>query len=504
MAVLLRKPKSVEVLEGHTYPATTHEIATAAVKHMCGKGRGSSLEDLAEDLVRGMDMSPQTASDLFSDNFPCKPGAEPDTAKFLSLAKTAERASSKSWGYLSGSIKTGAWRSLLTLTDRGAVRATKANLELLLLNLPEWAGAFALNELTATVDLTRDTPVTKGKRPINSTDMDHILGWMQLHEGPMDVHKENVVRDAISNCARERTFSPVREYLKSLKSDGRNLIDGWLIKYAGAEDTKYTRAVGTRWLISAVMRAMEPGCKADSALVLEGPQNAGKSSLLKALCKDISWFSDTDLVIGTKDSKEGLVGKWIIELSEMASTTKADVRATKSFLSSSCDYYRASYDRSAQDHPRMCVFAGTHNANGEGFLNDPTGARRFWPVTVSGKIDHEGVARDRDQLFAEAMELYRSGEKNYLFEEDLQEHQKELASAATISDPWEDAILQWVDKVEGEVTVARLMKECLGIDLKDQHRGNMGRVGHILVKSGRSKQRVRTKDGQIVVWRLAE
>src|ERR1700689_4243401 len=75
---------------------------------------------------------------------------------------------------------------------------------------------------------------------------------------------------AIQTAARDRPFHPVRTYLHGLHWEGVERVDRWLWAYLGTEDTQYTRAVGSRWLVSAVARVLRPGSKADCCLILEG------------------------------------------------------------------------------------------------------------------------------------------------------------------------------------------------------------------------------------------
>ena len=109
---------------------------------------------------------------------------------------------------------------------------------------------------------------------------------------------------------REHGFHPIREYLESLTWDGVRRIDVWLTKYLGANFTTYTRAVGTRCLISAVARVFRPGCKVDTCLILEGPQGALKSTALHVLAGD-AFFSDDISELGSK--RLGLTDSWSVD-----------------------------------------------------------------------------------------------------------------------------------------------------------------------------------------------
>ena len=71
--------------------------------------------------------------------------------------------------------------------------------------------------------------------------------------------------------------------------------------YLGAEDTEYSRAVGSRWLVSAVARVLRPGAKADCCLILEGAQGIRKSTALRTLASD--YFTDETGGPGARERK---------------------------------------------------------------------------------------------------------------------------------------------------------------------------------------------------------
>ncbi len=111
---------------------------------------------------------------------------------------------------------------------------------------------------------------------------------------------EKEFRASITAIAHEKEVHPVRDYLNGVSWDGVERVGGWLSTYLGVPDSEYARLVGMWWLISGVARILNPGCKVDYTLVLEGEQGINKSSALRALGG--GWFSDTDL--GNLESKE--------------------------------------------------------------------------------------------------------------------------------------------------------------------------------------------------------
>lgn len=331
------------------------------------------------------------------------------------------------------------WLKELEITAKGQIASTIKNVVLILSHDLRLTEAFYF-------DAFKERPIVSGDLPWVSlkdrtstvwTDTDDSgLRWFLESEYKIDSISK--IRDAVDMAMLEKIRHPVREYLTGLTWDGTERMETLFIKYLGAEDSLYTRAVTRAALIGAVARIMRPGCKHDHMLVLVGPQGCRKSTTLAKLGKE--WFSDSLFTMSGKDAYEQLQGYWIIELGEMAAARKSEVEQIKSFISKQSDNYRAAYARRTQDHPRQCAFFGS--TNDDEFLRDATGARRFWPVvvdntgrTMSDKLDENEV----DQIWAEALEAFRSGEHWYLAEEaeaaarEIQaEHTEETARAGMI------------------------------------------------------------------------
>lgn len=206
--------------------------------------------------------------------------------------------------------------------------------------------------------------------------------------------------DVVEDAARRDDFHPVVDYLDALAWDGTPRLDGWMTAYMQADDTDYTRHVGTIMLIAAVRRVRQPGCKFDEMVVLESEQGKAKSSALAVLAVNEDWFSD-DLPLNAEAKLviERTQGRWIIEAGELKGMSPKGVEHLKGFLSRRRDSSRMAYGRLTHDAPRHFIVVGT--TNDDKYLVDNTGNRRFWPVRV-GDIDLDALARDRDQLWAEA------------------------------------------------------------------------------------------------------
>lgn len=261
------------------------------------------------------------------------------------------------------------------------------------------------------------------------------LPWLQVKSGWGDTDIEALkvyydkiyslwsplkIKAAYTAVASERAYHPIKDYFSGLpKWDGIKRVDTLLVDYLGAEDNIYTRQVTRKTLVAAVARIYEPGIKFDTILVLNGPQDKGKSTIFRRL--GLKWFSDSLTVTDMRDktAAEKLQGYWIVEIGELAGMRKMDIDTIKGFITRTDDKYRASYGVAVEDHPRQCIIVGTTNSEG-GFLRDITGNRRYWPVNVTGDTEKKPwdlEEEDIDQLWAETKFYYDEGEIIYLKDE---------------------------------------------------------------------------------------
>lgn len=279
---------------------------------------------------------------------------------------------------------------------------------------------------------------------------------------------------------------PVREYLEGLKWDGKHRVRRWLIDYLGAvnDSPEYVEAIGEAWMISAIARIFLPGCKADHVLILQGPQGIMKSSALAILAGE--WFSDATLNLDSKDALISLRGAWIVELAELASLGRSAVDSIKAFITRRVDRYRPPYERNIIDQPRECVFAGT--VNDDQFLRDETGNRRFWPVEVV-HVDEVALRADRDQLWAEAMQLFKDGRPWYLEGEKLNNRAYEAQEHHTIDDSWFDIVEEFVRGMPS-VTSREVLSNAIKLEVARFSRTDDMRIAKILQRLGFKKKSV--------------
>lgn len=378
------------------------------------------------------------------------------------------------------------WDASLLKNKQGAYLPCLRNAFAILCHRTEWRNVIAYDDFAGVIVKMKEPPWFKDIIPDGreqsadwtQNDSRRAADWI-ARDYNCPIHT-SIVEEAVQLVADRWHVHPVRDYLNEIKWDKKKRIDTLLVRAAHAEDTPYVRAVTKNFFLSAVARIFRPGEKVDTMLILEGPQNVGKSTLFRALASD-TWFLDTLFTPGTKDAYQSLRRRWIIEWSELDALNRVELSRVKAFVSSTTDSYRPSYGKSTIDFPRQCVFVGTVNPS-EGYLNDPTGSRRFWPVTV-GRVDLKLVRAERDQLWAEAVARYRKDEVWHLDDQKLIKAAAEEADKRREREPWEKHFRDWLAEHERSkkgVTTEELLTKAVGMRKDVQDRSAQTKAGKAL------------------------
>jgi predicted P-loop ATPase len=384
-----------------------------------------------------------------------------------------------------GNITCGDWRTRLLRPDKGKLIACFDNAALMLENSPEWAGVLGYNEFVGGILIRRPAPAPVSAvvgAEIEDVFDTEAIRWLERRG---ILAKTDMVRRVIDLLARRNSFHPVADYLRSLPAwDGVKRLGTWLEKYCHVEPSKYAQAVGEKFLIGAVARVMQPGCKMDNLLVLEGLEGIGKSTAGRILAGD-DWFTDQLSEIGSQDCSMQLRGRWFIELSELDALSRPETSRIKAFFSRQTERFRLPYGARIVDIKRQCVFFGTTNA--DTWSKDESGGRRYWPVHCQGPIDRDGLRRDRDQLWAEALAAYEAGVAWWLEDAETIAAAKEEQRGRYEEDPWYEAVIKFAeqeaDTDDGSVTVTQIL-ERLGIELPSQDQTKRNRVARCLKRAG--------------------
>lgn len=340
------------------------------------------------------------------------------------------------------------WLGELDRTKKGECLAGFENAELILRNDPKLKGLFALNEFDLREIATRDMPwrkITHATRFLTDTDDKALRSYIEKH---YNFRSKAYIQDAHALICKQNAFHPIKEYLQGLVWDGTPRVDKLLIEYLGSEDTAYHRAAIRKTCVAAVARIFTPGCKFDYVLTLVGRQGLGKSTFISKLGKQ--WYSDSFGSFQGKEAYESIQGVWIMEMGELAGMKKAEHEAVKHFITKADDRFRVAYGHRTETFPRQVVFIGT--TNNTDFLQDGTGNRRFWPIDCGKTAPVLSVWEDLsggviDQIWAEAFELYKTGETLYFTKEveemakAAQEHHREADDLESLLDHYLDRLI---------------------------------------------------------------
>lgn len=355
----------------------------------------------------------------------------------------------------------------MDVNDNGQVKNTMQNAYQVFLSDPALHGAIAYNILTGRIDICKPLWWEQTVSAMSDTDFNYLMLYLENRYG---LNHEKRIKRALTVVAHQNQYHPIRDYLNRLEWDGTERIPYVLHHFLGAETNEYVTEVMRLFLLGAIHRVFRPGCKFELMLCLVGGQGAGKSTFFRLLaCKD-EWFSDDLKKLDDDNVFRKLQGHWIIEMSEMIATANArSIEDIKSFLSRSKETYKIPYAMEPEDRLRQCVFGGTSNALD--FLPlDRSGNRRFLPVMVHPEnaevhiLEDEAASRQyMDQLWAEAMTIYRRGKVQLKLSKEMNEHLVRLQKQFMPEDTKVGVIQAFLDDFDGDMVCSKLLHhEALG------------------------------------------
>ena len=327
------------------------------------------------------------------------------------------------------------WLAKLQTTDTGDVKPTFYNAVLIMRNDPTVKDRMKWNEFTYSME------ASDGGSWVNAESffVREYIGRKYSVDFP-----ENKIEHAMENQAVRNRYHPVQDYLFGLKWDRKERVETLFVDYFGCADNAYVREASQCWFTAAVSRIIYPGFKFDTSIVIAGAQGIGKTTFIRELGLR-EWYGELSS-FDPKIATEEILGKWIIEISEMGATNRHELETQKSFLSACHTRTRLAYERRAIDYRRQCVFIGSTNQ--DEYLKDSTGNRRWWPLDASEDvkfIDIDKLRSEVDQIWAEAMMLYSQGKSVFLsasalnLAEVAQEEKRE-------EDAWQGIIEEWLSE----------------------------------------------------------
>jgi predicted P-loop ATPase len=329
--------------------------------------------------------------------------------------------------------------------------------------------------------MTTDGPGRPARRWTDADDI-RLTIEVQRNCGMVKVAK-GTVTDAVIEFAMRNLRNELREYVMDLKWDGVKRIDTAFEELFGLKRSAYSRDVSRNFFRSAIARAIWPGCKMDTMIVLEGDQGIGKSTVLEKLGGP--YYSIMRDSPDSKDFAIVLAGKWIVEIAELDVFLRASSTSSKRAMTTAVDTYRPPYGKHSLDHPRSSIFAGS--VNRKDWNRDATGARRYWPVDCKW-AKPEIAAQYRDQYFAEAfhtmMHETPTGQTPEWWKFEKPDQVLAEQEQRYMVDDWEASIAFYIaDKVR--VAPNQIYEDVLDIDIKDRNPRTHGvRVADIMRRLG--------------------
>ncbi|BDR75253.1 virulence-associated E family protein [Clostridium tetani] len=339
------------------------------------------------------------------------------------------------------------WLKLLENDRSGRICATIDNAKIILQNDINLKNKLAYNEFSLRKSVKGSLPWYKS---------DKIRFWEDGDDSGLRHYLEKVygikraapnIEDACKLIFKENKFHPVRDYLNSLTWDGKKRVETVLIDYFGAEDNIYTRAAARIFICGAVARIFNPGCQLDYVTTIVGKQGIRKGTFYKTMAKYDEWYTEL-ATIKYKEAIEETMGKWIVEMAEMAPTKKSEIEEMKAFITNKGKTIRLAYAHNPTDIPRQYVLVASTNE--PSFLKDPTGDRRYLPVDADMDKATKSIVKDLrnevDQIYAEAMVLYKKLKNKALM---LNSEEEALASIEQdghrIVDDEESTIIEFLE-----------------------------------------------------------
>jgi len=371
------------------------------------------------------------------------------------------------------------WKNRLARKKNGEPYADERNVRIALEEAPELKGILQYDEFRDRIELRRPLPGMPRDDLNKLFQDDEVIAWSDEHITELTIWlttqgfvflRRSVIQDTVIAVAKRNSYHPVRSYLMEAEAawDSKPRLNLWLRTYLGAKDNdSYLEAIGAKFMIGAVARIFEPGCQMDSILVLEGEQGRGKSTAARILGRN-RWTYDMSGDLGSKDAAVAIQSVWIGEMAELTSLRRSEQESIKAFISRRIDHYRPPYGRNAIERPRHTVFIATTNEND--YLQDPTGARRFWPVECTA-IDLAALARDADQLWGEATARYLAKETWHLSDAQARRATIEQASRQRLS-PVDTLVLEYADSLLAaglrRIEMRALLAEVFDISTKEK------------------------------------
>lgn len=340
------------------------------------------------------------------------------------------------------------------------------------------------------------------------TDADYVRLRIRLESGGFKPIGRELIRDVVGLVAEDNRFDSAQLWLKRLAWDGVPRIERFWLDYFNTPASDYALSCGLYIWTAMAGRVLEPGVKADMVPILVGEQGVGKTTGVAAMVPDPNHFMEVKLDDNEVEMARRMRGKLVGEIGELRGLHTREIEHIKAFVTRTHEEWVPKYREFSTKFPRRLVFVGT--TNNDEFLADETGNRRWLPLRVSN-VRIDAIKADLEQLWAEAAARFAEGGVQF---RDAQALANAVHAEHTITDPWEEAVVRWLEEPgsldsalsNGDTLfkITSLMQEGLGMNVQQLARKDELRVGRILRGLGFEKVTVRDGTHRLKVWGRAE
>jgi len=334
---------------------------------------------------------------------------------------------------------------------------------------------------------------TEEWRPIRDTDYTAMRIWLENRGNFYPVSKD-MVRDAVHYLGEQNQMDTAQTWLGSIQWDGVPRIDSFMPKYMGTIDASYERSVGKYLWTALAGRIMSPGCQVDMVPILVGKQGLGKSQGVKALVPNKEFYVEIRLDEQDDAIARKMRGTLVGELAELRGLRTTDLDRIKAFVTRTDEKWTPKYMEFSTTFSRRLVMIGTTNE--DEFLVDDEN-RRWLPVRTTG-VNVTAIIRDRDQLWAEAMQLWLA--EGVLWQ-DAERLARKAQEEYKSDDPWESMVRDWL--MDNDAAAYRshdIILQAIGLGVTQINRGHELHLAQVMRKLGFTRRVLRIGGHNTKAW----
>jgi predicted P-loop ATPase len=392
-----------------------------------------------------------------------------------------------------------AWQQSLLTTKSGEIKETFPNLVVALEHVAPWS-------TDTWYDVVREMPMV-GTQPLS----DAVVGDVALTLGidqRIPIRNLKLVQNALVQLCRTRQRDLLQEWLAAMPPwDGEKRLSTWLSDCAHTVNDAYGQDVSRLIPVGMVARALKPGCQFRYVAILEGPEDCGKSKLVKALATP-EWYRELSHGLEGKEAHMILQGVWVAELAELSSLGRTADARLKSFITMESDDYIPKYSNLSVARQRRTIFIGTVNPDGDGtYLRSQSGNTRFLPIRVDD-IQVADFEAQREQLFAEALDYYRTHPDDWWqLSPEGEQQAGAMRDERRQNSVYEDSLRDWLEnKAVGsktETTWEEIAEHYLHLEAKEKwkDKGLQMEIAKALHALGWTRKQVRVGKVNTKRWR---